>query len=225
MIKLDISAWETALTDIEKKQLPFATAKGLSNLAKLGKDVQQGVTNKAIDRPNPYTKIAMYSTTANKRGPYSVDIGYKRQQAAYLAPLLGGDRRQKPFERVINGVSKFVVPGSALEKTGIDGIKLNQYGNIPKSQIEFLVAIANSGQKASDGKTDRYFRGVPKGGKFEDGVFARVQGNRKIQPLLLFVDKSDYTTRINFDKTTEFVKDKWPEVFESALRDALNTAL
>jgi hypothetical protein len=224
MIKLDISNWENTLSDIEKNQLPFATARALSEVAKLGKDVQQGVTNKSIDRPNPYTKAAMYSTTADKRGPYSVDIGYKRQQAAYLAPLLGGERRQKPFERVINGISKFLVPGAELEKQGIDGIKLDQYGNIPKSQIEFLVAIANSGAKASDGKTDRYFRGVPKGGRFGDGVFARVQDNNKIQPLLLFVDKSDYTTRINFDETTKFVKDKWSEVFEQELSKALATA-
>ena len=221
-IVFDIGPLVRQLDDLQKKQIPFATARALSELAKDIAVFQQGVTNDAIDRPNDFTaKQSMYSTTADKRGPYTVKVGYKRKQAAYLAPLLGGERRSKPFEKRIDGQVKYVVAGKGLE-TGVNGYKLDNYGNVTEADLLELVDAKNT-----YGTAKRFFRGVPKGGAghgFGDGVYARADDNNKIIPLLLFVTDAKYEKRIDFTAAQKRAVELWPQKFEEQLAKALATA-
>lgn len=219
-VELDTQSLTRQLDDIGRKQIPFATARALSSLGQKLAVIQQRETNKSVDRPNPFTeKQSLYSTQADKRGPFEVTVGYKQKQAAYLAPLLGGERRQRPVEVRAGGGVQYVVPGQALGK-GIGGIKLDRYGNIPQ---EALINLLNG--ENSYGTALRYFRGKPKGNQgFGDGVYARVDNNKRIVPLLLFVTDAQYKKRLDFTKAQKVAFQKWPEEFESALARALATA-
>jgi hypothetical protein len=219
-VEFDTESLTRQLTDIQRKQIPFATARALSSLGQKLAVIQQAETNKAIDRPTPFTqKQSIYSTQADKRGPFEVTVGYKQKQAAYLAPLLGGERRQRPVEIRAGGSVRYVVPGQALER-GVAGIKLDQYGNVPRADLIDLLNATNTGDTAK-----RYFRGTPKGNQgFGDGVYARVDNNKRIVPLLLFVTDAQYKKRLDFSQAQKVAFQKWPEEFEAALSRALATA-
>lgn len=222
MIRVELNTQELTrqLDDIGRRQIPFATARALSSLGKKLAVIQQSETNKAIDRPNPFTqKQSIYSTAADKRGPFEITVGYKQKQAAYLAPLLGGDRRQRPVEVRAQGGVQYVVPGKALS-SGIGGIKLDRYGNVPQQD---LISLLN--QDNTYGTALRFFRGTPKGSQgFGDGVYARVDNNKKIVPLLLFVTDAQYQKRLDFSEAQKAAVELWPKEFEAALASALATA-
>lgn len=222
MITVDVGRLAKGLEDAIIKQLPFITARALQSLAKVGAENQQRVTNEAIDRPNPFTaKNSIYFKPVDRRGPFETTIGYKSKQASYLAPILGGERRQKPFEKRIDGQVKFVVPGDELAGKGIDGIKLDRYGNITESDLLKILGEASS-ETNTFGTAKRFFRGVPKGNQgFGDGVYARVDNNNRIVPVLLFVTAAQYEKRVTFDDTAKLIAKQWPVEFQKALDYAL----
>jgi hypothetical protein len=219
-ITFDTADLTRQLTDIQRRQIPFATARALTAVGKEAARIQQQVTNESIDRPNQFTaKQSIYSTSADKRGPYEVTVGYKQKQAAYLAPLLGGDRRQRPVEVRAGGSVKYVIPGDKVA-AGIAGIKLDRYGNVKQ---EDLIGLLN--QTNTYGTAGRFFRGVPKGNQgLGDGVYARVDNNNKIVPVLLFITDAKYIKRLDFTKAQRELAKLWPKEFEAALSQALATA-
>ena len=108
-------------------QLPFATAKALTDTAK---DVQRTVTREidaVFDRPIPFTRKAIGITYANKRTLTS-KVFIKDIQAAYLdLEIIGGTRTPK---------------GRALVLP-VDQ-PTNQYGNLPRGKVKALLARADT---------------------------------------------------------------------------------
>lgn len=122
----DLKHLERRLTNIEKKQLPFATARALTNTAKLVQQDEIKQLEKDIDRPTPFTKRAFYVRSAKKKHLVAT-VGIKEIQANYLGlQIQGGTQRPK---------------GKALVQPA--NIRLNKYGNLTKGKIKKLLAKTN----------------------------------------------------------------------------------
>lgn len=127
-----------------RRQLPFATAKALTDLAKDVQAEEKGQLPKHIDRPTPFTQRAFGVRRATKRQLES-RVFIKRIQQEYLRIQIEGGTR--------------TIPGAG---TGVPFVrKLNRYGNIPGRRKGLLKAgefIANI--KGISGVWKRIGRGV-----------------------------------------------------------------
>ena len=117
-IELDTTAVERALSDIGRKQVPFALALTINDLAAEVKS-KEIVANKVdLDRPTPFTSKGIFIVRANK-STLQGQVGYKDRQADYLdKQVTGGKKRAKK--------KAIVVPVA---------MKLNKYGNLPRNAL------------------------------------------------------------------------------------------
>lgn len=119
----DLDKLKKKLNYIERKQIPFATAKALTDTAKEVQQKEVEQLEKDIDRPAPFTKRGFYIRRATKNNLVSV-IGIKDIQAKYLGLQVEGGT-QTPANKAI------VRPAN---------LKLNKYGNLTKGRIKKLLA-------------------------------------------------------------------------------------
>lgn len=149
-----------------RQQIPFATAKALTQTAK---DVQRAETTeigKVFDRPTPFTRSAVGIVPANKQ-TLSARVFLKDIQAAYLQLQVTGGPRF-PKRRAL------VLPGS--------GLRLNQYGNIPRNKLKALLARAD------------VFSGTVRG---TAGLWQRMR-NGPPKLLIAYQPKAQYRKRLPF---------------------------
>lgn len=148
-VKSDIAAVVERMDRTVWKQVPFATAKALTDTAK---DVQRELNtaiDQAFDRPVPFTQKAIGMTFANK-ATLTSRVFVKDIQAAYLGLQISGGTRT-PKGRAL------VIPGSLLP--------LNQYGNIPKGKVKALLArsdVFSGTVRGVAGLWQRQKKGSPK---------------------------------------------------------------
>lgn len=117
-ITADFAELERALTDIPRKQLPFAMARAINDAAADVKLAEERQLERMLDRPTPFTKRGIYVRRANKAG-LTAEVGVKPVQRRYLdLQARGGVRRPKRRALVI-GV----------------GLRRNKYGNIAKGAV------------------------------------------------------------------------------------------
>ena len=122
-MKSDISKATAKLRGAQRKQIPFAVAKALSDTAwDVAKEEARQMPMK-LDRPIPFSVKAFGVIRATK-AKLVATVFIKPIQAAYLKfQIDGGTRRPK---------------GKAL--TVPVGQRLNQYGNLPKGKVKALLA-------------------------------------------------------------------------------------
>jgi len=131
------------LTDLERNQLPFATALALTETAKLAKQAIETAMPTVFDRPTPHTLDALRLIPATKqRLEARVWIKDEADGAApasrWLTPeVYGGPRNDKRSEALLKarGIlppGKFVVPGK--------GMKLDRYGNVGRGQLQKILS-------------------------------------------------------------------------------------
>ena len=201
------------LDDVQRKQLPFATARALTRTAQ---DVQAEVPKlltSVLDKPKPFTLRSTYIRRADKRTfPIQAEVGFKRKQAAYLAALLkGGARALKPSEIKFRG--RQIVPGSAAP--------IDQYGNVRKTDLLRILRAADNGGRGWKGGT--VFVGKGRSGRLPDGIW-QVDG-RQIQALFFFTDAQQYEQTIPFLETgRRVVRERFTSNFRDAMRSAVATA-
>jgi hypothetical protein len=181
--------------DIERSlrsQLPFATAKALSDTAIDVSKAETKAIEDVFDRPTPFTKRAIGYKRATK-ATLSARVFVKDVQAEYLGiEITGGTAR--PKKRAL------VIPAR--------GLRLNQYGNIPRNKIRTLLARSDtfSGE----------VRGVP-------GIWQRTRKGMKL--LILYEPKAKYKKRFPFyDIAKRTVKARIGPNFSAAFALALRTA-
>ena len=122
-MKSDISKATAKLRDAQRKQIPFAVSKALSDTAwDVAKEEARQMPIK-LDRPIPFSMKAFGVIRATK-SKLVASVFIKPIQAAYLKyQVEGGTRRPK---------------GKAMPVPG--DIRLNQYGNMTKGKIKALLA-------------------------------------------------------------------------------------
>jgi len=175
-----------------RSQIPFATAKALTATAQ---DLQVALNAKVetvFDRPTPFTKKAIGITIANKSS-LTARVFVKDIQAQYLGLQIEGGTRT-PKGRAL------VVPA---------GLRLNQYGNIPRGKLKALLARAD----VFSGRVG--------------GVAGIWQRTRKgpVKLLIAYEPTAKYRRRLPFYETARAVVSKRLVLnFGAALTAAIRTA-
>lgn len=124
------------MSDIEKKQLPFATALALTRTAKDVAAKEKEEMASVFDRPTKYTLNSLQVTPAKKQKLEAL-VWFKNpprlgDKEHYLVPqVFGGSRPLKRFEKMLG--NRYLMPGA--------GAPLDRYGNIKPS---FLVQLLSS---------------------------------------------------------------------------------
>jgi|DEB0MinimDraft_10_1074344.scaffolds.fasta_scaffold49633_2 hypothetical protein len=218
------------LTNMQQKQLPFATALGLTRTAQGAVRAQKKEMTRVFDRPTPYTRGALKHLPASKDARrirsaiFLAEFAGKGTPAdRYLAPhIFGRMRRQKPHERRL--MMKGILPAGF--GTVPDGeAPLNRYGNInPSVYAKILSEVGALGDQSFTGKRKKkkryyvaYKQGKPVGIRERQGQtsrkilnFAPIKRSRKIY---------DY-----YGLTERYVRKNVQRDFNSAFRYAMRTA-
>lgn len=122
-IKTNIDAFSKKISALAYKQLPFATAQALTEIAKTVVAAEQLNEQKVLDRPRPFTTGAIGVVRANK-ARMEATVFVKDITAAYLEPYQFG------------GMNK--LNGRALLKP-VEAVKdLDQFGNLPRNFLKKL---------------------------------------------------------------------------------------
>ena len=239
-IESDLASAELFLTDVERKQLPFAQALALTRTAERVKKATQRERAKVFDRPNPWTRNAgAFVKVATKTDP-SAEVRFSEGGAAgrsafsYLRHHVeGGARPHKGFEKRLIGrglmlASEYAVPAR--------GVQLDRYGNISPGVITKIISqldafrevgfAANAtGSRRSKGKRRAAGFFLADGqGQLRRGIWVRRAG--RVSPVLIFVRKAPrYQQTYRHGQVAQSVIDRaYGEEFGKALDFALRTA-
>lgn len=223
----DVSRW---LDDVQKKQLPFATALAMTKTAQDVKAEEIAVMKRVFDNPTPYALNALAVKPAKKTNliasvAFKEFAGKGTPAKRFLNPEVhGGARSQKSHERQLAPYmagKRFTSPAQ--------GYARNKYGNIPGGTytriLSHLRVNPDAAQNVTGSKRSRAKRA---NGEFfgikGTGVFER-RGGRKIRPVLIFTRPPRYTKRFPFYETAErVVKQRFNVNFEIAWQRAMATA-
>lgn len=114
----DLHRLGRTLDKFQKQQLPFATARALTAVARsAGHEVTRSLPT-TLDRPTPFTRRAIGITPARKTNLQS-EVFIKDVQAQYLGLQEQGGPREPKGKALVLPV----------------GVKLNQYGNIARRAL------------------------------------------------------------------------------------------
>ena len=193
------------LNRVQRKQIPFATAKALTQTAKDVRESLKKALPRYLHRPTPKLISSVRSDMATK---YNVTarVGFAG---------LGFDKtlwRESPAEIMryhIKGGTRF--PNRKAIAVPVKQTT-NQYGNLKRNAIKNLLA----------NKT-KYFSGTPKG-MSNAGIYQRQK--KKLKMLIAWEPKATYQGgRFPFKGIVKLsVAKNYRKRFERALQDALDTA-
>lgn len=215
-IKSTVDQAVKGLSELEYRQVPFALARTVNELARLAQAAEKKAIPSVFAKATPFTVNSVGMTSAKKSMPIA-SVFIKDQAAKYLAPYEFGGKQflgAKPAD---------LVPVNA---------KANTYGNLPRGSIRQLLARPDC------------FRGKVKGkgGELTDGIWqrptpdaARVKGRKKIDKLanttgklrllVAFHAPTETKKRLEFGARAEnIVTKEFDAVFEKNLRAAVATA-
>jgi hypothetical protein len=226
------------LDDVQKRQIPFASALALTRIGKLAaSDVKAEMVEK-FDRPTPWTLRGVFSTLATK-SKLETTVGWKDRpyggnrlsSVQMLAHQFdGGSRRIKALEQWLQragllSAGEYVAPGA--------GARLDRYGNMSRGQVQQILSQLRVGpdQSAYASKSTRSKRNVKRagemfwsrGGKLPRGVWMRQGGG--VSPILVVISAPSYVKRIDVPGVVERAVNKHGTAeFSKALAQALRTA-
>lgn len=135
---------ERDLSDVGRKQLPYATSVALNDTAEEIRKNQTRRLDKKLDRPTPMTKKA-YAVRRSTKRRLEARVYIRPIQARYLVNLEEGGT-VTPKRRAIPIAAK---------------AKRNKYGNLPRGAIRRQLA------------SPKTFSGTPKGGRGGPGIYQR----------------------------------------------------
>lgn len=235
VVRHDFLKFRDTLTDFQRTQLPFATARALTDCAKLARKAMQGEMRRVFDRPTPFTLNSLRVQPATKRN-LQADIHFRDFAAKgtpagiYLKPQIeGGGRRYKRSERrlVEAGVmaaGRYLLPRS--------GAQLDAFGNLNRGQLVKILSVVQAlggganqnGPGRRKRKAERYFATGTPGGRpsnLAPGIYQRV-GARGIKPVYGFGRAPQYSQRLDF---FGFAEAAYAKAFPALIREALDRAM
>jgi hypothetical protein len=177
-------------------QVPFATAKALTDTAR---EAAKAVTDQlptVFDRPVPFTLRAIGWERATKAS-LTARVFIRPTQLKYLALEVTGGTRTPPKRALLMPVD----------------IGLNQYGNIPRGKVAALFA---KGQGGAASVFSGVHHGVP-------GLWQRTRKGLRL--LVTYKSKAQYKPRLAFGRIVQAtVTARLLPNFRAALKQALATA-
>ena len=185
-VKTNVEEAMKGLARINKKQIPFAAALGLTNTAKRLAEVEKRMMVKQLDRPTPFTIRGIRYQRANK-ADYSTGRLHSRvyimdKQAEYLRLQIQGGTR---------------TPSGKALPVPTKNLKLNKYGNIPGGQgrIQKLLSRKNTFQGTINGIPGIWQR--PAKGKRKRGGYGTT-GPTGLKLLVAYEPTAQYQPRFDF---------------------------
>lgn len=178
-----------ALDDVQRRQVPFASALALTRTARAVEKSLQDEIRRVFDRPRPSTVKSTFSTPA-KKNDLRATVGIKDIKPADGLPpsvylkehFSGGVRGFKPMERALQAGRHLprgwrVVPA--------EGMPADRFGNPRKEKVREVLGALKSGLSLYSGKGKRqavigYFvvqpgARDPRVGHLQPGVYRRIQ--------------------------------------------------
>jgi hypothetical protein len=239
MIKIthDLNRLVKHLNAIEK-QLPFATAKTLTVIARRVRDDLGAEMNTRFNRPTPYISKSAFSTVATKTKPEAV-VGIRDQASRGASPAQyikehfgGGLRGNKPFELLL---SRGGVLPEGWKAIPAAGLKLDKYGNPSRNQLKEILGSLRSRVRVLAGRGGRTSRGyfvVQPGARvrisahLKPGVWLRTERGSKsvIIPVFIFVRSASYRNSIDLRRiAATVIEQEFSAVLMSELINALGS--
>lgn len=235
-VKHDMAKLQRQLSAVGRRQLPFATAKALTQTAKDVQRFGKRDAAKRLDRPKKFTLNALAVKPAKKRD-LTARVFYREfapkgtAAGTYLRPVeFGGPRRHKRFERALiaAGVmeaNEYAVPAR--------GARLNRHGNITAGTITKVLSQVRASPDAFQNVTET--SAARRAAQGAATFFAPVQGlprgiwrrrGKTVTPVMIFVRGAPtYTKTLKFRANADrFAQRRFPRRFRAAFRDALRTA-
>lgn len=117
---------EKSLSDTANKQLPFAMARSLTELARNVRDAEKDALHTVFDRPTPFTQNSVGYKAANKQS-LEAQVFVKDIASKYLEPYEFGGDNMLNSEALIKPVN----------------YSKNQYGNVNRNTIKRLRTKSN----------------------------------------------------------------------------------
>lgn len=175
-VKADLREVTRYLTDLEKRQIPFAAMNAINTMMFGARKALIREMQQSLDRPTPYTLNATKVEKATKKNwaarvwikdKDSAGLGDVRRgniPANFLLPhIRGGQRNVKGFEKQLIGEGLmppgyYVTPGS--------GAKIDQYGNWSRGELKQILAYfgAFPDDGAQKNTTDKKKASMRRGG-------------------------------------------------------------
>ncbi len=212
-IKANLKPLHRAMIALGAKQVPFAMALAINDLAKGAAAAEVRAIDATFDTPTPFTEKAIRIEVATKSKPIATVV-MKDIQAGYLAPyVLGGDRS-------LGGKRGMLAPRA---------VTLNQYGNLTKGKLSALRAKPGIYIGPIKTKSGKVINGVwQRPTKPKVGRGRRTSGAQPRQGLKLLIQFEDTTPvrkRLPFEQVARtYVRRHAVAAFDAALRRALATA-
>ncbi|MGV6848564.1 MAG: hypothetical protein ACWA5A_09315 [Marinibacterium sp.] len=205
-IKDNIAEFERGLSDIARRQVPFAVALALNDTAADVERAWRAHLQERLDRPTPFTLRGMFKARASKRTLTAV-VGFKRIQSEYLRLQAEGGTRF-PMGRAL------VLPV---------GQKLNRYGNIPRGAVRRSLArddtfVASGGKSETQHLAPGVYR-RPKRGSYRRGR------SKPPQLLISFKGSARYGRTLDLQSVAmSRALASFPDHFRRRFIEAMNTA-
>ncbi|HEX5264948.1 MAG TPA: hypothetical protein VFW13_15565 [Phenylobacterium sp.] len=211
-IKTDLKGFSRQLSEVAKRQLPFAVAQALTMTAgQIGLGWQKEIEAK-LDRPTPFT-VKSVAVLGAKKTRLVATVFVKDIAAAYLEPF-------------VDGGSHFLGQKKGLLTP--KNVPLNAYGNISKGKLASLkgkpgVFIGPVKLKNGQVVNGVWQRKVAAGGK---GVKAGpLQGAQALTLLIRFTDPQPVKQHLDFDGIAIATAQRQLQPnFAKALKHAMATA-
>lgn len=249
-VKVDTSelvSLRERIAELGSKQLPFAKALALTRTAQASQAAIRQDMSRVFDRPTPFTLSSVRFQFVDKNAVSPAVEVYLSDEASKSIPIatalrhevVGGERYWKRSEGALRrigllGNDENAVPGSAAT--------LDSYGNMSRSQIveilSWFQAFAESGYRgnATEKTKAKKIRGTKStaGSRYffkRDGpgrgiyLSQRAFGGWSMRPVLMFVRRGRYSSRLDMRGTIErVVREQFPAWFRDALDEAKRTA-
>lgn len=240
MLKIDFTSLKApvikAMTEMEKKHLPFVALLTATRLAQRVKKGELSVMRQRLDRPTPTTMNSIFVKMATKGKP--AEVYFKDSWASgvpadtYLQQaVFGGARPHKGFEKALigkglMGQGQYALPSSAF---------LNQYGNVSRGTITKILSglgaaertrgyqsnASGSRRSKKKGNATRFFAGSVDGAQ---GIWERkgTAFGEGVRPVFLFSGGAPrYRTIFPFFRIAEnIIRANYARDYEAAFMQA-----
>ena len=205
-IKVDVQvgAFARGMRD----QLPFASARALTQTARAARDDLSKAIEQKFDSPTPWIKGGTFSTSASKDSLQAwvgvKDTGARVSQAKWIKEHFGGGARgSKPMELAMQAMG--ILPAGWLAVPSKDGVRKDAYGNVPKVVIARVLTAIRNKEKAKRGADS--FRvivvkpndNVKRSRHLSPGIWSisKVGTQTIVKPVFLFVERAAYRERMD----------------------------
>lgn len=223
-----------ALSDIERRQLPFATALALTRTAQMVKAAEIGEMKRVFASPTRFTLNSLFVRPAKKNRLEAVvwvkDYASKADAPTrWLVPeVIGGERGDKRSEKLLRGrgilaAGRYLMPGK--------GMPLDASGNISRGRMQKVLSglgaqfdrHSNSTTSRRSVKNKRRFFVLGRGANAQ-GIAERTgkKGSTAFSMLLAFGGKPVYRERFDFFGVADRItRQNLPKQMEKAMDEAV----